>query len=311
MEALAHQILERWPLAIADVQMAAQRENAVFRVTAGDGQVFALRLHRPGYRSIAELQSELQWMAAVARGGVSIPRPLPSRRGALVESAGDHAADLLTWLPGQPMGKTGTPLNLPEAPQVFFTLGQAMARLHDVSDAWIAPTGFTRHAWDIEGLLGEAPVWGRFWENPGLGEQQRRLIVAARKKARAVLSSLAGELDYGLIHSDLVRENVLIDGRQLHFIDFDDGGFGYRLFDVATALLKNRNEPDYAALKTGLITGYRSVRPLDTSLLPLFLMLRAFTYLGWIVPRMGEAGGEARNARFIAESTGLAEAWLG
>ena len=311
MEALARQILQRWPFIVADVRLAAQRENAVFRVTAGDGQVLALRLHRPGYRSIAELQSELQWMAAVAEGGVSIPQPMASRLGKLVETAGGHDADLLTWLPGQPMGKTGMPLGLPDAPQVFFALGREMARLHDVSDAWMPPAGFARHAWDIEGLVGEAPLWGRFWENPGLSGQQRRLITAAREKASIMLSSLASGLDYGLIHADLVRENVLIDGRQLHFIDFDDGGFGFRLFDVATALLKNRNEPDYVALKTGLITGYRSVRPLDTAYLPLFLMLRAFTYLGWIVPRMDEAGSEARNARFIAESTGLAEAWLG
>ena len=37
----------------------------------------------------------------------------------------------------------------------------------------------------------------------------------------------------------------MVDGTTMQMIDFDDGGFGYRLFDIATALLKHRDAPDF------------------------------------------------------------------
>ena len=185
-----------------------------------------------------------------------------------------------------------------------------MAHLHRISDDWQAPGDFRRCHWDIPGLLGENPVWGRFWENPLLSGQQRKPVLEARDRAHTFLQGNTAQLDYGLIHADMVRENVLISGADIKLIDFDDGGFGYRLFDVATTLLASRNEPNYAELQNALIAGYRDVRPLDTSALPVFLLLRAFTYVGWIISRMDEPGAEARCLRFCDRAASMAEAFL-
>ena len=92
---------------------------------------------------------------------------------------------------------------------------------------------------------------------------------------------------------------MLVDGNALRLIDFDDGGFGYRLFDVATALLKHMSTADYPRFQNGLIEGYHSVRKLDVAELDLFLALRSATYVGWNITRMSEADGSARNKRFI------------
>jgi hypothetical protein len=81
------------------------------------------------------------------------------------------------------------------------------------------------------------------------------LFETFRDFARKDLDRLAEGLDYGLIHADLVRENVLVDGQELRMIDFDDGGWGFRMFDVATALFKNRHESGYDTLKTALLCG--------------------------------------------------------
>ena len=53
-------------------------------------------------------------------------------------------------------------------------------------------------------------------------------------------------------------------------IDFDDGGFGFRLFDIATALIKHRVEPDFTDLRAALIEGYHSQRTLDVGALEFF-----------------------------------------
>jgi len=299
--------LALWGLSDASCTFIAGRENRVYKVTQGS-QSFALRFKRRGYHGHNDLVSELQWLAEMDRAGLNVPKPVPSRNGALLEEIDGQFVDLVTWLDGQPIGQTREPLDLDDPVATFTQIGAEIARFHTACDVWDRPRTFTRCQWDADGLLGEHPRWGRFWENPTLDAPTRTMLQNFRGVARRDLDAL--NLDSGLIHADLVRENVLLDGDRLHLIDFDDGGFGYRLFDVATALLKNRGEPNYPALRTGLINGYQSNRTLDMGPLDLFMALRAVTYVGWIVPRMEEPGSEIRNTRFIRDAQDLCGAYL-
>ena len=124
---------------------------------------------------------------------------------------------------------------------------------------------------------------------------------------------ISGGADYGLIHADLVRENILVSGSDIRMIDFDDSGFGFRLFDIATALVKNRNEPHYDAMMGALIEGCRTQRELpqrELDSLPLFILLRALTYLGWAEARKTEPDMETRRARLKTDALALARAYL-
>jgi Ser/Thr protein kinase RdoA (MazF antagonist) len=281
----------------AQHSLAAARENRVYRVDHG-GARHALRLHRAGYRSDDELRAELQWMNAVAARGLLVPRPASSASGAHMHVIDGIQVDMVGWLSGAPADFT---------PGLLRRIGAEMARLHAASDDWTPPPGFNRWSWDRAGLLGEAPLWGRFWDNPTLSADQRALLETFRAEAS---EALAPGLDFGLIHADLVRENIMVDGDAIQLIDFDDGGYGFRLFDVATTLGKLTEAPDFTDLKAALIDGYRSIRPLDTAALDLFLALRAATYVGWIIPRMTEDGAAPRNARFIRAACDQARAWL-
>lgn len=307
-EAAARKALTAWGLEHAPVSLVAQRENLVFRVKTDAGSHFALRLHRPGYQSEPMMQSELAWMRHLGAEGLNVPSPVPARSGALLMEVDGYHADLLTWLGGTPMGATGTPLDLADRTGTFRRVGHLMARVHQISDNWHLPEGFQRKSWDLDGLLGEAPLWDRFWDNPGLSAKQRDRVIAARDGLRADLA--ASVQDFGLIHADMLRENIMIDGSSLGLIDFDDSGFGFRLFDVATALLKNRDEPDFEDLQAAFLEGYRGRRPLDTTLLPHFMLIRALTYLGWIISRMDEPGAGMRQQRFLASALPMVDAYL-
>jgi Ser/Thr protein kinase RdoA (MazF antagonist) len=304
------QALALWGFEDAECSFVAGRENRVYRVCASAGS-FALRLRRPGYRSEAELLSEAQWLEAMDRAGLQVPRPRPSLGGALLENVAGQHVDMVGWLAGQPLGRSGERLQLADAPAAFRRLGREMARLHAACDAWQRPAGFVRRAWDVQGLVGEAPLWGRFWDNPTLDAETRRLFTRFRHAALRDLEAGSAALDQGLIHADLVRENVLLDGPLIRLLDFDDGGFGFRLFDVATVLLKNLTEPRYADLQAALLDGYAGARPLDDRKLGLFMALRAVTYVGWIVPRLAEDGASARNERLIALARQLCDDYLG
>ncbi len=304
MSRIVEQALGLWGLEGARFDLVAQRENRVFRVYHSGGTV-AMRLHRPGLRRDSELRSELQWMEAVGNGGVDVPRPLPALDGTFVQSLSGVQVDVLTWLDGAPIGATNTGLTVANRASVFHAIGHGMARLHAISDAWRPPQDFDRRSWNTEGLVGEFPVWDRFWDNPTLDEKSRTAMLWLRDSARRTLTQIGGTLDYGLIHADLVRENVILNGDKVQFIDFDDGGFGFRLFDLATTLVKNLREPDYNDLKASLIAGYTSVRPIDLEALDLFIALRAATYVGWIITRMDEDDADERNKHLIGEATAL------
>lgn len=299
--------LRLWGLDGADWSLVAERENRVFKVTTNDGEHYALRLHRQAFRSDTELTSELAWMNALAVGGLSVPTPLAALDGAFMHRVDGIQIDVLSWLPGAPLGETGQPLSFIDQRGVFRQIGTEMARLHKISDAWTPPAGYHRWSWDQAGLLGAQPNWGRFWENPTLSVEDRDLLVDARDYAAAQLSEIEGTLDYGLIHADLVRENVMLSGDQVSFIDFDDGGWGFRLFDMATFLFKNRSEDDYEALQAAFLEGYASQRSLNTKALSLFMLLRALTYVGWIIDRMDETGAAKRNRRFVETASTIAK----
>lgn len=301
------QALSLWGTDGAGATLLAERENKVYRVETPGGP-FALRLHRPGYRTGPELVSELDWMAALAERGIPVAAPVPSRDGALMHEVAGVQCDMLGWLDGTPLAQL--PVEGPDRASLFARIGAEMAHLHTACDDWQPGPGFTRWAWDADGLLGEAPLWGRFWENPTLPPEDRALMERFRDRARAELARIGDRLDYGLIHADLVGDNILVDGDRLHLIDFDDGGFGYRLFDLATALIKTIEEPDHSMLRAALCDGYLTERRIDLAPLDLFLALRAVTYLGWIVPRMSEPGAEARNARFGRTSRQIVSAWM-
>jgi Ser/Thr protein kinase RdoA (MazF antagonist) len=299
MTDLAQKAAAEWGLAHARLQFVAGRENQVYRVSDAAGD-HALRLKRPGYRHSIEIESELLWMAALDRAGILVPRPVPSLRGHWMEQVDGHLVDLLTWMPGQTLGALLTESTDADAQALFHNLGQCMAKFHAASDAWVKPDGFSRVAWDAEGLLGETPLWGRFWEHPALPAEDKALFEGFRAKAAQDLRRMGSGLDHGLIHADLVRENVLISGGRIGMLDFDDGGWGYRVFDLATTLLKFIDAPHYPKLKDALVRGYLGVRTIDLGALDLFLALRAVTYVGWIVPRLGEEGATERSHRYVA-----------
>ena len=190
-------------------------------------------------------------------------------------------------------------------------LGALLARLHDLSDAWTPPEGFTRPSWDRPGLLGDTPLWGPFWANPDLTEAQRDTLRHVQAKADADLAAREATLDFGLIHADAITENLMIEGETLVLIDFDDGGWGFRDFDLATVLMRQLTAPDYPALRVALLDGYAARRAVDPQALDLMLLCRALTYLGWIIPRRDEPGGEERSLRAVSTAMPLAETYLG
>ncbi|SIO50688.1 Ser/Thr protein kinase RdoA involved in Cpx stress response, MazF antagonist [Rhodovulum sp. ES.010] len=296
-------------------RLISHRENAVFAMVLPRAERGVLRLHRRGYQSEEAIRSELWWMEALAAAGLSVPRPQRTDDGALLAQLADgRISSVLGWVAGDPLGEGGEPLAGSPDDQMrrYASAGRAIAQLHVATDRLHLPPSFTRPHWDIEGLLGPAPFWGRFWDHPSASEQEAILLQEARRFARERLSDYAAQgADQGLIHADLLRENILFDGHQAHLIDFDDCGFGFRLYDLGTALSQNLEEPALDRIATGLVEGYGTLRPLtddDVAMLPVFVMLRTLASVGWTMPRL--APGDPRIRGYLNRAVRTAHAVL-
>lgn len=284
-----------WGGLLAPPRLINERENAVYEAHLQTGRRVALRLHRMGYQSQEAIRSELIWTAALADQGFHCPCPVPSENGALVHRlASGQFASVVSWIDAAPIGENGVPFagTLEQHLAQMRALGGLIRKMHDLTDA-LDTSALVRPRWDLDGLLGDAPHWGRFWENPSLSENERSIVQKARKIAAQQLFENNG-LHQGLIHADVLQENVLKNAQGLHIIDFDDSGFGYHLFDLGTALIQHAEHPHLDALSAALCDGYGG----GHGRMPLFMMLRAMASAGWIMSR---APANDPRQRFYAE----------
>lgn len=298
-----------WGVLAETPRLVAERENVVFAVTFADGANAALRLHRDGYQNTGAIGAELRWTEALAEAGFACPRPLRTRDGELLtEAAGGRVASMVSWVEARHIA--GTDLGGTWGRDIFQSLGALLGRLHVLTDAGAACDGALRPAWDLDGLTGPDPFWGRYWENPSLSREEAGRLSTARERARDWLSDLATP-DTGLIHADAIGENVLEAKGHLWLIDFDDCGTGYRLFDLGVPLVQHWDRPGLNDLADALIAGYgetRGVTPAREDLLR-FMTLRALASAGWIVAR---ADPEDPRQRYYAErALACAERYLG
>jgi Ser/Thr protein kinase RdoA (MazF antagonist) len=319
---LAAIVAAHWPLEPASIQPLKVRENAVFAVHLTDGGKVVLRIHRHGYHSDAALYSERLWMQALADSAIDVPQHVLSNSGNSFESLriegleGLRQVDVFHWITGQQLGSVegGVAAAADSIGAIYRDVGRLAARLHNQACGWTLPESFRRHAWDVDGLVGENPLWGRFWELDALSPSQRALFVRLKQTLFRDLTGFGTAADrYGLIHADLVPENILVEGERLQVIDFDDAGFGWHLFELATSLYFISRDPIYSEARDSVIDGYRQVRTLPeahVARLPMFLAARGTTYLGWVHTRRGEPAAQAMIPQLIELAVAAADDYL-
>jgi Ser/Thr protein kinase RdoA (MazF antagonist) len=298
----ARKALDNFPVDVENVELIAHSENVTFRVSVRGGDTdYALRLHRPGYNSIEELDSERTWVRALKEAGLSVQDSLLTRQGQhfkLIDIPGtgeQRYAGMTTWLEGAPLSDyLETSAYTAEREDIFRRIGAIAAAIHNQSTAWNEPPGFMRRRLDLDGLLGETPLWGRFWEHAVLTRAEQSLLLRAKDEVRATLGAYGQSPDnFSLIHADLHPDNLVYNGDDLALIDFDDSAYGWHMYDFASALIEYRFASDFDSLRAALLDGYRAHRPLakrDVEMLPVFLLIRGMAIVGWFGQRSEHAG---------------------
>ena len=261
-------------------------ENATYAlVDADSGRELILRVHRVGWSSEQEIRSELAWIEALHREGViETALPLPGRNGELVQTlesvgAPRHAVAFSRLAGSEPAAAEA-------AGPWFEELGAISARMHVHARGWQPPRGFRRRRWDLDAMVGPRAHWGSWRAATGLDASGTAVLEQALALAARRLEHYgSGPERFGLVHADLRLANLLVDGPRLQIIDFDDCGFGWFMYDFATAVSFIEHEPAVPGLLQSWLTGYCRHRPLspeERAEIATFVALRRILLAAWL-----------------------------
>ena len=293
----ARAALDAFPIDGGDLTLVSLAENVTFKVVdRRDGGAYVLRLHRPGYHTLEELISERSWIRALAAAGVDVPGALVARDGrdyvpVTIPDTGERRfAGMARWTEGRLLSEVLSETADQKTVENYFAqLGGLAASMHDQASAWRPPPGFRRHALDADGLMGDRPHWGPFWEHGSLSSGERGLLLDVRAQMHERLVRLSRDPSVcSLIHADMHPGNILVHGDRLTVIDFDDAGFGWHQYDIAVVLTYWQAKPNAAAIERAFLDGYRAIRPLPddaSATIPMFRLIRWMASIGWFHQR--------------------------
>jgi Ser/Thr protein kinase RdoA (MazF antagonist) len=309
IDALAARALARYGLRDGTATLCNVSENHTYRIQSEDGE-YALRVHRPGYRTARQIESELHWVDALREdGAIETPTAIPATTGERVVDLGTHNVVLFEWLPGVTPEPDGADLA-----EGFKTLGAVSARMHAHARAWTPPPGFDRPHWDYAHTLGAHGHWGAWQDGLGMGPEEREQLRRLDGTIATRLRDYGHGDRYGLVHADIRLANLLVDDGAVRVIDFDDCGFAWFMYDFATTVSFMEDHPRVPELQQAWLEGYREVAPLapeDERELDTFVMLRRLLLVAWIGSHHTFATEAAElGAGFTAGTCALAERYL-
>ena len=307
--------LEKWNMPHStELTLLNVSENATFRAyDPNNGRCLILRVHRPGYHTANEIQSELAWISALREGGsVDTPAPVPTTSGEILTTINDgdgyrHVVAFEFMQGEQP--NVGDHLA-----DWFKKLGVITAQLHHHTKTWQRPKGFDRKTWNTETMIGANGYWGDWRQAIDLKQQGQEIIANAIKLIENRLALYGqGPQRYGLVHADLRLANLLVDKERLGIIDFDDCGFCWFAYDFAAAISFHELDPSIALLQKSWLEGYRSVASFieeDENEIPTFIILRRILLTAWLASHSETPTGQELGPTYTEGTVVLAQRYL-
>ncbi|MGG1658013.1 phosphotransferase enzyme family protein [Brevibacillus sp. NRS-1366] len=292
-------------LSQATVDLLNYSENATYLVTnASNAEKFILRVCRPGYHTKTEIEGEVHWISSIYKDtSVEVSLPVAGKNGEYIQTVQlendpkEYCCVLFTYLEGV----TPDANNERELVKQFELIGEISAHFHQHAiDNWDTFNEIKRPTWDYETILGEQPIWGRWQDGVAITPERIELFQKVADTIKPRLERFGKDPHhFGLIHADLRNTNLLVKDEQVKVIDFDDSGFGWYLFDLASSLTFIEHKPYVPDLVQAWIKGYRKVRKLikeEEQEIPTFIMMRRLQLIAWIGSRENETtrelGGE-------------------
>src|SRR6478609_1392627 len=231
--------------------LTAGSVNSNFRLTDAAGRIYFARLYEE--QDAAGAAREHAVVAALDDAGVPVVRGLRQADGSSLADFEGKAFAVFPWVDGESLCQASV------TPQRCIDLGAALARVHLCSPRAPALPGGRFRIPDLRERLARVEGAGRASLLPAVRTIRERLDYYEERREK--------NLEQGICHGDLFRDNVLWQGPKLRaLLDFESvcqNNFAYDL--MVTALAWCYGSAFELGLVQALFDGYRSVRPLPAA----------------------------------------------
>ncbi len=248
----ATQLIEPFGLRLARIEpLAAGSVNSNFRLTDAAGDAYFARLYEEQDHAGALREHAL--VAALDEAGVPVVRALVDREGRTLADFHGRPFSLFPWREGEILCQARV------SAAACFELGAALARVHLCSArAPALPEGRFRIA-DLRERLKRVTRSGRASLVPAVTTIERGFDQYEPLRAR--------QLEHGICHGDLFRDNVLWQGAKLSaLLDFESACSSNFAYDLMVTTLAWCYGPSFdLTLVQALFDGYRSVRAMPAA----------------------------------------------
>ncbi len=301
-----HYVIERG----ASCDLVHSGINDTYQIRA-QGQHFALRVYRHGWREQPALQWELSLLEHLDAEGAPVAAPIRTGSGnrfsIVLAPEGPRPVALFRYAPGTPC--RGSAMTVQHAR----AYGRALAAIHLRMDSF-APQ-YPRFEIDFDRLL-ERPLKAlepRMTERPQDLTYLQRLAADIRE---AIVEFDDRGMTTGLCHGGATGINAHQDQRgEFTFFDFDNAGAGWRTYDIASfrwGMLRycprRKADENFAAF----LEGYREVRGLakvDEEAVPPFVAAREIWRMGQDAVTTNEHGPAFMHDGYFDDAINFLHDW--
>lgn len=257
---------------------------------------FVLKVENPVTTAV-EIDAQHYAARRLDELGISVPLPIPTRKGHETVELSEGTARLQNFLAGGTLADLET-FDETAARALGDTAGAVVAGLAEAEHP-----GFTRDLqWDLRNA---AEVIEQLIDDVTDVELNQR-VRAATKDATAQLSSLSGDLPVQPIHGDLTDDNVIrTSPGTLGVIDLGDVGHGWRVAELAVTIasvLQRTGSLSMAAVCAAEFAAHVELTDSELAALHPLIVLRGATLVvsGWNQLRI-DASNDYAAARIESE----------
>jgi Ser/Thr protein kinase RdoA (MazF antagonist) len=280
-QALIKDVLPNFGLdSVSKCQFYTGGFNDTYQVKTTDGHTYYLRAYRIKWRTLADIQYELDVLYHLKHKNLPAAKPIPYKDGqffcAISAPEGTRYLALFSEAPGHEISYEHEPEMTAQR------YGQAEAQMHNALADFNSP--HQRFHLDIKHFVDQPLQNIEPFLASSRPDDWNYIQHFGKTLRQRILSLPADKLEQGICHGDLqgYHTNVAPDGT-LTFFDFDCGGWGYRAYDLAVFLWCCRLEDAVSARWESFIKSYRenrSVQELDIQAIPLFVCARYLWHMG-------------------------------
>jgi Ser/Thr protein kinase RdoA (MazF antagonist) len=278
--------------------------NDLYLVVTATDERYVFRLSHHRARGVADVRTETDFMAHLARSGVPIAAPLQTHDGTLFvrgrSPEGVREGVLFCALGGR----------TPDAASIADARanGVTLAMLHNAADSHCAMEPLYRL--NLDHLLHRPLARVQEFRSAVNADASADLENIAARTAERIESFT--DLTWTHCHGDCHGFNARItDAGDAAFFDFDDGGPGYLAYDLSVFLwAKISFGRKLHAMWDAFVEGYRAVRPItaaDYEAAHAFVIVRHIWLMGEHASRAREWGSEPVN--WIARELEFLRSW--